>query len=152
MIWLAGYVAAGARIGARITGSASSFSGEMQHTSQVDVPGSHRPNSNKVLQPNNRAPPVTRVDQFSSSSLGPMDLHLSRLNKTIPQIQIDQALIRHPGLLRHRLEVRHHVFRQAHGDRLLELRRVRIWSRLHLRKIVFWLHLMHPGRTLSRVW
>ena len=56
------------------------------------------------------------------SGLGrPGDMHLAVLFNAVAQVEVDQALVGHAGVACHDLEMRDHVFRQAHGDGLLSL-------------------------------
>ena len=75
----------------------------------------------------------------------PLDLDPAILRKAVSQVEIDEALVGYARLHGHAFEVLNHVLGEAHGDRLLKLRRVRVWTRLHLRQIVFSLHVIHPG-------
>jgi sulfur-oxidizing protein SoxB len=77
----------------------------------------------------------------------PLDLDASVLCQAIPQVQIDQALVRNSGLAGHRLEILHHVLRQAHRHRLLQLGRIRVAAGLHPGKVVLCFHISHLDKT-----
>ena len=82
-----------------------------------------------------------------SGGLGPArpcDFDLSVLGYTVTKVQIDKALIRNPSLDRHVLEIEHHIFREAHGDWLLELGGIGVLPGLHFGKVVFSFHDWSP--------
>jgi hypothetical protein len=68
--------------------------------------------------------------------LRPLDLQLPVGHGTIPQIEIDQVLVRHTHLRRKRLEIRHGRLVQPNRDRLLQMLDVRVSLPLHLREVV----------------
>jgi hypothetical protein len=70
----------------------------------------------------------------------PLDLDLSILRKAVSKVEIDEALVRYHRLRGHAFEVLNHILREAHGYRFLKLGRVWVSARLHLRLIVFSLH------------
>ena len=68
-------------------------------------------------------------------------------SRAIPQIQIDEALIRNSGVLRYRLEIVYGFLIQTNGDLLFELSSVRIFFRCG--EVVFFAHVTpFTGRTL----
>ena len=54
----------------------------------------------------------------------------------IPEIEIDEALVRHPEFSGQVFKVGHSALVEPDGDRLLEPRNVRVLFALHLRKVV----------------
>ena len=66
----------------------------------------------------------------SSSSFGPVDLHLPAVGQTVAQVQVDEALVRHTGLVSHPFDLLHNVLRQPHRDGLLQLGRIWVLARL----------------------
>lgn len=67
-----------------------------------------------------------------AGGLRPVDFDLAVLRKAISQIQVDEALVRHASLFSHAFEIHQDVFRQPHGDGLLQFGRVAIPARRHL--------------------
>ena len=58
------------------------------------------------------------------------------LRNAVTKVGIDQTLVRNSSISRHTLEIGNHIFREAHGDRHLELGCVGITTRLHLGEVV----------------
>ena len=75
----------------------------------------------------------------------PFNLDLAMLRKAVSEVEIDETLVRNARLRGHALEVLNHILGEAHGYRLFEFRRVWVSTRLHLRQIVFSLHVIHLG-------
>ena len=72
------------------------------------------------------------------------------LRKAVSEVEIDETLVRNARLRSHALEVLNHILGEAHGYRLLKLGRVWVPTRLHLRQIVFSLHVIHLGSVALR--
>ena len=63
----------------------------------------------------------------------------------IPEIYVDQVLIRNAGLHRHCLEIGDDVYAHADGELLLEPLGVRIGPTFHLSQIIFSFHGVPSG-------
>jgi len=61
-------------------------------------------------------------------SLLPVEIQLPLRGRTVPQVQIDETLIRNANVFRNGLEVRDGLFIEPNGDLLLELRCIGILS------------------------
>jgi hypothetical protein len=99
----------------------------------------------KFIDPEARRsrPQVRRAPGSRSAFLrSPLHLQLPLMNRTIAQVQIDQALIRDSRLLRQGLEVGNGVLIQSHGHRLLRILDVGVFTPFHLGKIIMVSHLL----------
>lgn len=62
------------------------------------------------------------------------------LRNAVAEVKIDQALVGNPGFDGHALEILHHIFGKAHGDRLLELGGVGVPAGFQFGEVVFDFH------------
>jgi hypothetical protein len=83
-------------------------------------------------------PPVS--DNGLGELGSPLHLQFPAVLDAVPEVEVDQVLIRDPRLGRHRLEVGHDVLVQADRDRLLEVLDVGVLLTLHLGEVVVFSH------------
>ena len=77
-------------------------------------------------------------------SCGPFQLEFPLVQRAVPEVQIDEVLVRHSQLLGEILEISHGRRVQAYRDRLLQLLDVRVLLALHLVEIVVLSHRLSP--------
>ena len=87
-----------------------------------------------------------------SDGLGPFDLHFAAIGKTVAQVQVNEALIRHTCLIGHALKILHNVFRKPHRDGVLKIERVGVSRDLSLARSYSAFMCVHPGKTCFHAW
>lgn len=75
---------------------------------------------------------------------GPVEVEFAVRRRTVPQVQVDEALVRDAHFLGDRLEIRDRLFVETDGDLLLQLRCV--WVLPRSGEVVLFAHVVTPLR------